>query len=240
MDTALADIEAKLSALDIAKAQLDQVKAPPREVDLASQQATVSRLNAVVEDAQNQLEKAMMVAPIAGTITAIHYEVGEQVPTGSPFLNMLTSLQYEVEVDISEADIAKIKLGDPVEMTFDAFGAQELFIGNVFFIDPAETIISDVVYYSVKIQVAGTDRPIKPGMTANVDIRTATRNNVLFIPQRAVVSVGKTNTVSVLKSKNVVEERMVELGLRADNGMVEILSGLEQGEDVVTFVKEEK
>ena len=239
MDTALADIEAKLSALDIAKAQLDQVKAPPREVDLASQQATVSRLNAVVEDAQNQLEKAMMVAPIAGTITAIHYEVGEQVPTGSPFLNMLTSLQYEVEVDISEAVIAKIKLGDPVEMTFDAFGAQN-YSSAMCFIDPAETIISDVVYYTVKIQVAGTDRPIKPGMTANVDIRTATRNNVLFIPQRAVVSVGKINTVSVLKSKNVVEERMVELGLRADIGLVEILSGLEQGEDVVTFVKEEK
>jgi len=148
---------------------------------------------------------------------------------------------FEIEVDISEADIAKIRKDNPAEITLDAFGDEVKFPGQVYSIEPAETIIQDVIYYKVKVELSEKDEVkmagIKSGMTANVIITTSFRDNVLIMPSRAVVEKnGGNKYVRVLVGKKVIEAP-VEVGLRGDEGLVEVLSGVKEGDEVITFVK---
>jgi HlyD family secretion protein len=161
---------------------------------------------------------------------------------------MLSTEEYEINVDIPESDIAKLKVGDEVVIELDAFGSDHLFAGKVAFIDPAQTVIQDVTYYSTTVSLESNSwvERIKPGMSADVTITTAEKNDVIYIPQRAVkireALLGEVpeKYVEVLINEEEVEEKTVEVGLRGDGGLVEILSGIEDGDRVITFKKNNK
>jgi multidrug efflux pump subunit AcrA (membrane-fusion protein) len=140
-----------------------------------------------------------------------------------------------VDVDVPESDIVKLAVGQQAEVTFDALGLEQKFAAVISSIEQAETKIQDVIYYKVRLQPAQRDLALKSGMTANITVFTAQKNNVLIVPSRAV----KTNAekyVEILKDDKTVERRTVVVGLRGDEG-VEIVSGVVEGEEVVTFVK---
>jgi HlyD family secretion protein len=142
-------------------------------------------------------------------------------------------------VDISEVDVGKLKVGNTSTITLDAFGTDTKITGRVLAIEPGPTIIQDVVYYKVQIGLDETAVALKPGLTANVSIITAERKNVIAIPSRAVkFDEDGGRYVKVLENK---EEKQypVQVGLKADNGKVEISEGLEPGQ-VVIVSKEEK
>ncbi|MBU4257384.1 HlyD family efflux transporter periplasmic adaptor subunit, partial [Patescibacteria group bacterium] len=71
------------------------------------------------------MDNSVIKAPISGTITKVEYEAGEQASAAKPAVYMLGENNYEIEVDVSEADIAKIKINDPAAITLDAFGESE-------------------------------------------------------------------------------------------------------------------
>ncbi|MFH1188181.1 MAG: efflux RND transporter periplasmic adaptor subunit [bacterium] len=238
------DIDSKLAALNLSKSQLVFKKAPPRAVDLASQQAQVEQYRAALALAQEDLDNTILKAPMAGAVTNINYEIGEQTSATEPIIVLVTEGNYEIEVDISEADIVKVENGNSADVTFDSLGEDAVFKAKVIFIDPKETVISDVVYYNVKIAMeSGANNnfsKIKPGMTANIDIMTDFRGDVLLVPQRAVQSRNGDKYVRVLETNGAaqnVKEVDVKLGISGDDGMVEVLSGLEEGQDAVTFTK---
>ncbi len=221
----------------VAQAQYNNLVAPARSQDINLAQAQVRQTEAALDLVKNQIEDSVIKAPIDGTITKSNYEIGEQINAGTPAFSMLGENDFEIEIDISEADISKLKIDDSVQITLDAFGDEIEFNGYVYFIEPAETIIQDVIYYKVKINFEAGDNDVKSGMTANVVITTAQKDNVLIAPSRAIVEKnGDGKIVRVLKN-NEVEERPVMVGLRGDEGMVEILSGVKEGENVVTFTK---
>lgn len=244
ISNAEADIDSKLAALNLAKSQLALKKAPPRAVDLAAQEAQVAQYRAAFALAQEDLKDTILKSPLSGIIAKVDYEIGEQTLATKPVIVLVTEGNYEIEVDISEADVIKVEIGNSADTTFDSLGDDIVFKAKVIFIDPKETVISDVIYYNVKIAIeAGTNdnfSKIKPGMTANIDITTNFKENVLMIPQRAVQWRNGDKYVRVLEavgeSKNV-KEVDVKLGISGDNGMVEVLSGLEEGQEVVTFTK---
>jgi len=129
-----------------------------------------------------------------------------------------------------------------VDVTLDAFGDDVHFDGAVVSIEPGETEISGVVYYKTKVLMDDyPDRPVKSGMTANVNINTDRQDGVLVLPRRAVIFKDAKKIVRVLTNKEKVEfeEREVTTGLEGNDGLVEILSGLQKGEEVITFLKEE-
>lgn len=146
----------------------------------------------------------------------------------------MLSPHYDISVDVPETDVVKMKVGDDATITLDALGPDTEFTGKVLTIDPASTEIQDVVYYKVKVAINETGDVIKPGMTADVLTKTESRENVLFVPSSAVLTKTDTNEkyVRVLKD-NKVEERTIQLGLKADDGKVEVLSGLSEGEVIV-------
>jgi HlyD family secretion protein len=223
-------------ATQVASSQLDLKKAPPRQFEINMQKAKIAQAQAALGLAVANLEETIIRAPLIGTITKKNFTVGEQNNLSEPVLEMIGNAKMEIEVDIPESDISKIKTGQQAEINLDAFSSDLKFSGVVSFIDPAETLIQDVVYYKMKIQLTEDYEEIKPGMTANVVIFTAQKDNVLSIPFRAVKSRNGDKYAEILVNGQP-QERIVQLGLRGDDG-VEIIAGLNEGDEVITFVKE--
>ncbi len=230
-----------------AKADLAFKQAPARPEDITLYQVSVRKAEASLRLAQDNYSDTIISAPIDGLITAVKYEVGEQVSPGQPVILMLANENYEVEVDIPESDIAKIGVGDEVTITLDAFTSNDIFHGTIIKIDPAQTEIQDVIYYKVIVGVM-QDQPeavlplvdkIKPGMTANVTIGTAEVKDVLYIPLRAVKDENGKKMVDILEN-GMPKTVTIEIGLKGDDGLVEVKSGLAAGQQVVTFVREAK
>lgn len=216
-------------AWKVAEAQFNKIKAPARAEDIIAAQAALDAI-------KKQIEDSIIKAPADGTITKINYEIGEQPASGSAFISMLGDNHFGIEVLVSEADIAKVKKGDKAEITLDAFGPEEKFSGRISFIEPAETVVQDVIYYKTEVGFDAGDRGVKSGMTANVNVITAEKNNVLVMPARAIVEKEGGKYVRILSNKKI-SESAVEIGLRGDGGMVEVLSGVNEGDEAVTFIK---
>jgi len=225
--TSASIVAMKESLYNQAKANLDNKTKTPREVELAPLRASLAQAVA-------SRDKAIIKAPIDGVIAKVNKKKGEVVSSGDVMIEMVTP-HFEVEVDIPETDVSKLKVGASTTITLDAFGDDVKFDGLVLTIEPASTEIQDVVYYKVKVGINNTTLPIKPGMTANITVTTDTRENVLYIPSRAVRANGDKK-VRVLVN-NELQEIVVNTGLRADGGFVEITEGLKEGDAVVLSVK---
>lgn len=223
-------------AWDLALAQLELKKSPARLEDISLQRAKVSQASAAVSRVQAILDQMTIYAPANGLITKINYEIGEKTDLSKSVMVLLGESGLEIEVDIPESDISKVALSQEASITLDAFSDEEVFAGHVTFVDPAETVISDVVYYKVKVLFDEVRENIKPGMSANIDIITASKKDVLVVPVRAVKNNGN-KYVEVLDQEQVIAKD-VSTGLRGDGGLTEIISGLVEGEEVITFIKE--
>ncbi|MBU0649079.1 HlyD family efflux transporter periplasmic adaptor subunit [Patescibacteria group bacterium] len=239
VDSAEASVSIQQAALDASEAALALKQASPRGVDLAPLQAQVKSAEAAYSLALNRLENSQIISPANGIVTKINYDVGERVAANATAIVVLATDLFNVEVDIPETDITKISAGDFSEITLDAFGDDMMFVGEVIEIEPAETRIQDVVYYQVKVKIEfTTEQAVKNGMTANVIIKTDERKGVLVIPQRSVIMRNGDKIVRVLKDGEIIEKIPV-LGLRGDDGFTEVVNGIDEGDEVVTAVREE-
>jgi RND family efflux transporter MFP subunit len=213
-------------ALEVQKASYNSLTATPREVDVAYYRA-------VLDQAKANRNKAIIYAPIDGIVTKINKKEGESISTAEAMIEML-SPHYEIDVDIPETDVVKISLNDDAEITLDALGKDVKFMGKIINIDPASTDIQGVVYYKVKVSlIDNNDIRVKSGMTANVVVNTDSRTNILYLPSRAVLSKdGDQKYVRVLVNNQITEKDVV-LGMKGDNGIIEIVSGVNQGDEIV-------
>lgn len=245
-DKELASAEASVTSAkeswDVAESELAKLKAPARREDINLEQSKVKQAQASLDLVVKQLEDSLIKSPIDGKVTDIEYEVGEQVSQSMAVISLLAQNSFEIEVDISESDIAKIKVGNEAEITLDAFGEDKVFAGIVSFIEPAETVIQDVIYYKVKIEFK--DQPemideIKSGMTANISITSNIKKGVLVVPSRAILEKDGRKYIRVWV-KGKVQEHEAEVGLRGDGGYVEIFNDVKEGDEVVTYSKEMK
>lgn len=242
-DVAVAEAQIAAQEANVAQAEAsyNDLVAPPRNVDVASFRADVARQAANLSALRDELEKTKLVALASGVISKLDVEVGENVSANQEVVGILSE-GLTIKVDISESDIAKIQHEDVAMITLDAYGDDVVFEGYVFSIEPAETEISGVVYYNTTIvfDKLGDEYDVRSGMTANVDILTDVRESVLVIPRRAVFTQDGSSYVRVLKdiAQGSFEEREVTMGLIGDDGVVEVLTGLEEGDKIVTFLKE--
>lgn len=233
-----ASVDNALGAYNLSKAQYNYKVAPPRSSDVAYYRAQVSQSAAAMELTKSQLDKYTLLAPADGRISFVNYSVGEQTSLAKPVMSMLGKSRFYVEVDIPESDIVKIEAGDPVQITLDAYSEDTKFNGKITLLYPAETVVQDVVYYKVKVEIDDTRYEIKSGMTANCDILTAKKDNVLTVPYRAVQEENGVKFVRVLVNDQPVLKN-VTVGLRGDEGEIEVVSGLAAGEKVIVFEKKQ-
>lgn len=217
-----------------------EAKVRQSRANITSQQAKIKEAQANLEDYQAQLTKAMIKAPFSGMITRQEAKAGEIVGANISLIALISERQYEIEVFIPEADIAKVKIGNLAQATLDAYGNEVFFEAEAKSIEPAETIIEGVPTYKTILEFIAPDERIKSGMTANIDISTEKRENAIVIPGRAVISRNGDKIVRLLDAKGkTYQEVRVVVGLRGSDGRVEILSGIKEGDKVVTFMEEE-
>ena len=149
----------------------------------------------------------------------------------------ILSPKYQVEVNIPETDIIKINVGDKADMKLDAI-ENITFLAEVTSINPASTSIQDVVYYKVILSILEEDSRVKPGMTADILIYTDKREDVLYILSRGILTDKERKFVRVLNEDGEIIEKDIEVGLSADDGKREILSGVLEGEEIVLKIKD--
>lgn len=196
-------------------------------------QQSVDQLKAQLDASRtqydNMLENTVLVSPINGVVTARNYDPGDM--TGSAPVLSLGQLSPVVKViiNISENDLALVKQGMPVEITFDAFPA-ESFSGRIQRVYP--TVDPATRTFSVEVQIANPGERIKPGMFARVSIDLGAQQNVV-VPDRAVVKQsGSGNKYVYVLSDGRVSYRKVTLGQRFDT-TYELIDGIEDGDTVV-------
>lgn len=180
-------------------------------------------------------EKGKMKSPVNGMVTKVNYRKGEIIGSSvsSPFGRLL-SYDFILEAKVPESDIVKVNLGQVAHVTFDSLDTQEIFPAEVIEVEPDSTVIQDVVYYKVKLRMNDPDRRLKPGMGGDVDIQIAEKKNVIEIPSRLLVEEEGELFVEVLLSDETIEKRKGKKGLEGDEGVVEIVSGLSEGERIVS------
>jgi len=236
---ASAAVTSREADLARARAALATATATPRAVDLASYEASVTQAEADARSALARLRDAQVVAPIDGILTAVNADPGESVTAGIGVVTVLSAgLDFEIALDIPESDVAKTREGQTADVTFDAFGDDLVFGGTLFSIDPAQKLIEGVVFYEAKVLLDPDQdlSAVKPGMSADVTVVTGERTGVLTVPSRAVLERDGHKYVRV-PSGDAYEERTVTVGLRADGGIIEITSGLSEGETVIVSIR---
>ncbi|MFH1182728.1 MAG: efflux RND transporter periplasmic adaptor subunit [Candidatus Moraniibacteriota bacterium] len=231
----LAEVSAK-NSLELAKAKVDTAESGFAE---RSRDAVIANAQAAYDIALNNLSRSILRSPVNGQVAEVNNKKGEILGTGvikESFARIISG-DLLIEAQIPESDILKIKQGMKADYTLDAIGSDEKFSAEVIEIFPASTIVQDVISYKVRFRLDAPDSRFKQGMTANLDIKTAQKDNVLKIPLRAIKTETDHKYVDVLKDGNVTEKIEVTTGLTGDEGMVEIKSGLKEGDKVVTFTK---
>ena len=201
--------------------------------DLNAQEAAVKAVEASVESAQAKIHNAQIVAPISGTITQFDAKIGQLASPNTPLISIISNTGYEVDAGVSEVDIGKILLNNTVSMTLDAF-PNEIFSGSVFYVAPAETNVQGVISYQIKISFDKSDLRLKSGLTANIDIQTKRKDNVLILPQYAILQNDSGTFVETLLNK-VIKQNPVVLGITDQKGNVEVISGVTEGEQVLNI-----
>ncbi len=198
------------------------------QLELALAQAQLN-----LESAQRALEDTVLVAPTSGTITELNIQVGEMASAGQAAVVVISDLSVlTVDVNLDETDVAQVAVGQSALVSVDAFPDADL-TGEVTYIAPVAQVQSGVVLYPVTVQIAPTEFPVRAGMTADVEIVSASREGALIVPLRAVHTEGDLAYVYRL-SGGQTERVAVTLGMMTDTE-VEIISGLSEG-DVVSVV----
>jgi len=238
LNTAISSVTSADTALKNASASYNQANNQFLLQKAGSSQESINSMRAKVLGAQATLAKDSIFSPIDGTITKAEPNLGEFVSAGQNVFGVINSGQYKIEAFVPEADIAKITLNNSADITLDAYGSNVIFKATVTSIDPAETILEGVPTYKVTLQFDQKDERIRSGMTANTDILTHEKNNVLTVPSRGIIDNNGKKSVRVLNKdgKNFTSVDVVT-GLKGSEGTTEIISGVVEGQKIVTYVK---
>jgi len=240
IQTAIESITTQEKAISSAKRDLALKQAGSMADDIKYQEVMVDKAKGQVDNIKAQLAKTIIVSPINAIVTKKNINVGEFSSAGTAAFSVISNSQMEAESNVPEADIAKIKKGNTAKITLDAYGPDEVFTARVVKINPGETVIEGVSTYKITLNFDSYSEKIKSGMTANIDIETNKKEGVIRAPQRAVSRDSNGNysvKMMPIAAGEDPEMRKVEIGLRGSDGFMEIISGLAEGEKVITFEK---
>lgn len=237
------------AAMQLAKAKFDQAAIEYRELlavaGIDPKQVEIARVD--LQNAELQLEKARLnlegatiVSPIAGTVMVVNGEVGQASGTGVMIqIADLTSQQVQVYVD--ETDLGNFAAGCAAQVSFDSLAGQ-VFSGTVTQVSPKLVTVSgvDMVEGMIELETLETTsgKLLMPGLSASVEITCHQASDVLLVSTQALYETsGQPVYVYVLNNQDQAEKREIEVGIKTV-ATAEVLSGLEEGERVITSAVE--
>ncbi len=214
-----------------------------KDVSVPVDDLTLRQAELNIETKQNAYNDCFTRAPFDGIVASLTAKVGQ---SASGTIGTLISKQKNVNIPFNEVDIAKIKIGQKVTLTFDAIDGLSM-TGSVVGVDTVGTVSSGVVTYNVTINLDVDDARVKPGMSVSATVITNTSQDVLVVPNSAIKTSNGTNYVEVFSSPlaspvtgvqgsiSIVLpiKTDVQIGLANDTS-TEIISGLKEGDIIVT------
>jgi HlyD family secretion protein len=229
------------SDLDTAETNYETAKA-----QVGVSRAAVAQTLAALRTAEINLQYTKIISPVDGIVISRNVDIGQtvaasfQTPTLFNIAQDLTKMQ--IDSNVVEADIGRVTAGMPVEFTVDAY-PDNVFKGKVSVVRLAPITVQNVVTYDVVVLVDNPDFRLKPGMTANVSIITATKENVLRVPNAALRFSFSDGRKTVEKGQKGPSIWIVEAGKPkpikietgvSDGNFTEVLSGnLKDGQDLI-------
>lgn len=223
---------------------LKKLKAGTDPLDLQSSILSVSQRENALRDARETLANYYVRAPFNGTVAALGVRKGDSVTSGTVVSTFITKEKI-AEISLNEVDVARVKVGQSVTLTFDAVEGLTIS-GKVAEVGTVGTVSQGVVSYAVKISFDTDDERVKPGMSTSASIITDVKSDVLLVPNSAIKVKGEDSTVEVfdpaipvaggtsgVTSPKPPTSQIVLVGLSNDTS-TEILSGIDEGAQVVT------
>jgi HlyD family secretion protein len=213
------EADAKLAVatakMEDAQKEWDRLKNGPDPRDIIAAEARVAAAEATIN-------LQFISAPFSGTITEVPVKVGDVVSAGSQAFMVDDLSHLLVDVDVSEIDINRVKLGQDVTLSFDAILSKE-YHGKVTSVARVGTSNQGVVNFTVTVELTDADEFVLPQMTAAVNIIVVQLADVTLIPNRAVRLVDGQRVIYILKN-GVPTETKIELGANSDTTS-ELISG---------------
>lgn len=222
-------VRAALAQLASARSELNELRTPNPETQLAAQ-ADLEQARLELEEARRQLENSKIVAPFDGVVLEVEAGLGDSVAANAGLIVLADPSAVEIEATVIEEDYPLVQAGQLVELFFDVM-PDAAVTGHVARVVP-QRVEGDRPLYPVYIAVDDLPEGVLPGMTVDASIVIDTRENALRLPRTALrVRSDGTARVEVWMGDHA-EERTVKVGLVGDQ-YVEILDGLREGEQVV-------
>ncbi|HRI59459.1 MAG TPA: efflux RND transporter periplasmic adaptor subunit [Saprospiraceae bacterium] len=223
-ESALRQAERTLTRLEKLKAENNTTEAEWENALYSAEQA-----RAEVASAKRRIEDAKTFAPISGVVTQRSVEHGSVIQPGQVLAQVSNVAMLKVKVPLSEQDIIKVKNGQSVKVTFDAFPGKTI-TGRITNI----AVVSDDAWrFEVEVTVPNTSGAIRSGMSARVQFGGATKKNVVTIPKTALISLAATPSVFVIDAEGKAELRAIEVGNSLNDNTIEVHSGLQNGDRLV-------
>ena len=223
------------AALTAAEGALTLAEAPPTAEAVEEAQAQVDAAQAALSAAQVAAGKDALFAPISGTVTVQNANPGETVSPGVPLVSLESDAAWESKALVSQVDVAKIKVGDQVAVSFDAYPGVS-FPATITAVDPAATVVGGVASYQVTATFTGNDPRIVAGLSSHLSITTDQVAQALVIPASAVITdASGAEFVYVKQAKGPDAKVAIETGITSESGMVQVLSGVSAGQQVLAF-----
>ena len=219
------------------------------DLEIRAQNIIIQQKKDALFDAELNLTDHYIYAPFEGIISSTVVKKNESVSSNAIITTLITK-QKIAEIILNEIDIAKVKNGQEVNITFDAIEDLNI-IGEVIEIDTLGSITQGVVTYDIKIAFDIQDERVKPGMSLSVSIITEIRENILFISSSAISEQGEMSYVNIVKgiaaktnqitkntskivseSTHEFQKQPIQIGISNDT-MTEVIDGLKEGDIIV-------
>jgi HlyD family secretion protein len=230
----VAEIASAEAAVAQQAASLANLLAGPTDEEIRAAEAEVTQAELTLAEAQETLAEASIVAPFAGIVTAVYVSEGE-IASG-PVVELVDSNSLELILSVDEIDIGSFDVGQPAIVTLEAWPDRE-FDGEIVAIAPsAADATSAQVTYDVHLAYQADDLPTLIGLTADANLITAQRQDVLLVPNSAITPdrAASKYYVNVQQADGTFRQVEVSIGLR-DGDNTQVTAGLVEG-DVLHLV----
>lgn len=226
-------LQTKAATIASAEAELALKKAQARPADVALAEADILQARGVLEQAQANYDNTVLRAPADGTITSVDIKVGELATASKQIITLQDVNNLYIKTKINESNISSVRVGQSVSIGFDAFPGE--FTGSVIQVDPSAKIEDGIVNYEIKIAINEVNDAIRPGMNADVKINAGEKQNATVVSKAGIKKDERGYYVDFVTNKKTKKstKKSVTTGVSGDGGLIEVISGLSAGDEIV-------
>jgi multidrug efflux pump subunit AcrA (membrane-fusion protein) len=228
---AMEKIKSADSSLKLSSGELALKEAGTRPEDIAIARANVAQAESQIASIKDKINKSYLYSPGSAQVMKVPLEEKEIFQLGEIAISLSTS-GYKLQSDISELDIGKISAadGNNVTIKLDAFPDAE-FQGRLVSVEPQQIVKEGDIYYRINVNFEADGQVVRPGMSADLTIYAASKENILLVPEIAVYKKNGTSYIKV-QTGSVQKEVEIQTGI-SDGEHIEIVKGLAEGDVIV-------